>query len=112
MRPAPDASAAQGAGKWPSELSALGFNSSGPAPELDALVLAATRRDADAHRLPKALRDNAAVRAFAGAAARALPPGRITEAHLHSAMVRFFVALSLRKALLSVLMCFLFAARA
>jgi hypothetical protein len=52
-------------------------------------VLAATWRDAAAHRLPKALRDNAAVRAFAGAAARALPPGRVTETHLHAALVRF-----------------------
>ena len=67
----------------------MGFNASGPTPELEALVLAATRREADAHRLPKALRDNAAVRAFAGAAARALPPGRITEAHLYSALVRW-----------------------
>jgi hypothetical protein len=65
----------------------LGFNASGAAPSLEALVLAATRPQG--HRAPKAFRDNAAVRAFAGSAARASPHGRITETHLRVAMVRF-----------------------
>jgi hypothetical protein len=77
----------QGAGAWPSELVGLGFNASGAAPSLEALVLAATRPQG--HRAPKAFRDNAAVRAFAGSAARASPHGRITETHLRVAMVRF-----------------------
>ena len=79
--------AAQGAGEWPSELQSLGFNSSAAAPTLEALVLAATQRGAT-QRLPKAFRDNPAVRAFAGAAARSLSPGLIGDEQLRAATVR------------------------
>lgn len=82
----------QGAGSWPAELSDLGFKPNGTAPPLEALVLAATRPHEQ--RAPKAFRDNAAVRAFAGSAARASPHGRITEAHLRVALVRFHARLA------------------
>jgi hypothetical protein len=77
----------QGGAGWPDELAALGFNASAARVPTLGQVLAAAA-DAPRRVLHAPLRDNAAVRALAGAAARAAPANGLTEAHLQAAQAR------------------------